>query len=50
MRVEVGMKERSTKKFASSTWAVNIKQMGDEKTGKELRCPENRGVLESRKT
>ena len=34
MRVEVGMKERSKKKLARSTWADHVVKMGDEKLAK----------------
>ena len=32
--MEVGMKERSKKKLARSTWAGHVEQMGDEKLAK----------------
>ena len=49
MGVEVGVKETSKKKLATSTWAGHIEKMGDEKLA-ESRCPESGGEMEARKT
>ena len=49
MRVGVGVKESTKKKLAWITWAGHVDKMGDEKNGKEIRCPENAGEMEARK-
>ena len=43
MRVEVGKKERSKKKFARSTWAGHVEKMGDEKLAEGADAPKMEG-------